>query len=332
MGRWIMRLTALIILALGGWWWLATTGLERGMTAFWDSQQADGLEVSLGDTKRAGFPLRIAATQRDVTITDPTAQKQINLPAYTLSSPIYWPGDATLSVPSAAPITVNAPQGVFTLTSGGMQAAIKLHPGTALELEAVQASGSQLSLDLVEGRVFSVDDLQAEATQTSDPLTYDIDLTATGLALGSVIRQGLQMPVSWPDAFEPVVADMTVTFDRHWNRSALTGARPQPRRIQIDQLTAVWSEIGIEAKGDLDVSAQGELDGKLSLKVQNWQRVFDMAVATTQIPPKWRSTVEQVLGAMADADGTLDLPITMSGGQMRVGFFPLGPSPRLILR
>lgn len=331
MGRWIIRLIGLIVIAVAGWWWLATASLEHSITTFWERQRAGGLEVRVGETSRAGFPTQIAATQQDVVITDPALQRQLNLPAYTLSSPIYWPGDATLSVP-AEPITVTTPQGKFTLTSEGLLAAIKLHPGAALELEALQASGSNISIDLVEGRIVSLDDLEAEIAQTSDPLTYDIDLTATGLALGSVIRQELQMPVSWADAFEPIVADMTVTFDRNWDRNALAGPRPQPRRIQIDQLTAVWSEIGIEATGDLDVNAEGEPKGTLRLKVQNWQRIFDMAVATTEIPPQWRGTVEQILGAMADADGTLDLPITMSGGKMRVGFFPLGASPRIILR
>ncbi|MEP3676593.1 DUF2125 domain-containing protein [Sulfitobacter sp.] len=331
MGRWIIRLVVLIALAITGWWWLATSGLERSIAAFWERQRADGLEIRIADTVRAGFPLQIAATQHDVLITDPRTQRELALPEYTLSSPIYWPGDATLSLP-ADPIAIITPQGSLTLTSDGMLAAIKLHPGASLELEALEASGSTLSLDTVEGRLISVDALQADVVQTGDPLTYDIDITATGVALGSVLRQGMNMPAEWADAFEPVVADITATFDRHWDRSALAGSRPQPRRIQIDQLTAIWSEIGVEASGDLEVNDQGEPRGELRVRVQNWQRIFDMAVATTNIPSKWQSTIEQVLGAMADADGTLDLPVTMSGGQMRVGFFPLGPSPRLILR
>lgn len=331
MGRWILRLGIVTVLAVGGWWWIATAGLERSMTAFWDKGRSDGLDVRVGETARTGFPLKIAATQSDVVVRDPDVQTQLELPAFTLSSPIYWPGDATLSVPND-PITFTTPQGVFTLTSSGMEAAVKLHPGTALELEAMSATGGDISLDIVEGRLLSVAAVQADILQRSAPNTYDIDLTASGFALGSVIRQGLNMPVAWADAFEPIVADMTIGFDRPWDRNAVAADRPQPRSLQIDQITAVWADIGIAASGALDVDARGVPTGELRLKVQNWRRIFDMAVASTDIPAGWQSTVEQVLGAMADADGTLDLPITMAGGQMRVGFFPLGPSPLLIIR
>jgi len=135
MTRWFLRLGIVAVLVLGGWWWIATAGLERSIGAFWDKGRTDGLDVQVGETARAGFPLKIAVTQSDVVLQDSDVQAQLTLPAFTLSSPIYWPGAATLIVPEE-PITFTTPQGFFTLTSSAMMAAAKLHPGTALELEA----------------------------------------------------------------------------------------------------------------------------------------------------------------------------------------------------
>jgi hypothetical protein len=125
---------------------------------------------------------------------------------------------------------------------------------------------------------------------------------------------------------------MTVTFDRPWDRRALRDTRPQPRQIQITEIAASYADTGVTISGNLDVDTAGIPAGNLRLRMRNWQGMFDMAVATTIIPPEWAPTVEQVLGSMSDTDGTLDLTVTLAAGQMRVGFLPLGPAPRLVIR
>lgn len=329
--RWLMKILVIVAVLWAGWWWIATSGLQKGLEAFWQSQRNDGLETTVQETARSGFPFKIGANLRGISISDPAAQTQLDLPQIKVTSPIYWPGHARVAL-SSDPITFTAPQGPLTLTSDGMQADMRLHPGAALELEALRGVGSGISLDAVEGRVISIEDVKADVTQGAAPETYAITFTATGFAPGSLLRQGMQIPDAWAQSFAPVIADMTVTFDRPWDRSALRDTRPQPRNIVINQVTAEWEQLGMGLSGQLNVDAAGVPTGAVRVQVRNWQRIFDMAIANTNVPQQWASTIEGVLGAMSDAEGTLDLPITLENGQMRVGFLPLGPAPRLILR
>lgn len=330
MGRWLMRLLVVLAVLLGGWWWIATTGLQKGLEAFWQNQRNSGLDVAVGDTTRSGFPLQIAATVAQVDITDPATQTRLQVPQINIASPIYWPGHASVRLPDA-PIVITTPQGALTLTSDGMQADMRLHAGPALQLEALAGSGTNIAVDAIEGRILGISAVQAQVQQGASAQIYHIRFDATGFAPGSLIRQALQMPNAWAQSFEPVVADMTVTFDRPWDRSALQANRPQPRAIQITQITTAWETLGFAISGALVIDANGIPDGDLRIQVRNWQRVFDMAVDATDVPPAWISTVEQVLQAMSDREGTLDLPLKMENGQMRVGFLPLGPTPRIVI-
>lgn len=329
--RMAVKIVTVLVLALAGWWWIATTGLLRSIEAVLDTQRRAGLEVSVASMTRSGFPLQIASRLEQVSLTDPAAQTNLRLPRISVASPVYWPGDATVRLP-ADPITATSPQGMFTLTSDGAQAAIELHPGPALQLEALSGTSSAIALDLEQDRVFSVQEVSAEVMQGLKAESYDIGLTLSGFALGDKIRTALQMP-SQPEArFGPIVADMTVTFDRPWDRSALAATRPQPRIVTIEQMTASWAAIGIRLGGELTVAAGGIPSGALRVQVQNWQQIFELAVSTGAIPAEWRSTTERVLGAMSDAQGALDLNVTVERGQMRLGFLPLGTVPPLIIR
>lgn len=331
MRRLATRILVLLVLLWGIWWWIAGTGMQRGITGWFDAQRANGTLATFENMSRGGAPFSIATTVNGVSLSDPEQGTSITLPPVTLSTPIHWPGDATLRLP-AQPVRIETPQGAATLTSGGAEAAVHLHPGTTLQLEALHGSSTNLSLDTADGQLLSITSVQADVQQGDLPTQYDIDLTATGLTLGAASKEGLALPASWPDTFEPIIADMTVTFDRTWDRAALHGQRPQPRLIQIDQIQALYADTGFTIGGDLTVDTNGVPSGKLRLLVRNWNRVFDMAVAASDIPPEWSPTVQRVLASIADADGTLDLDLVIERGQMRIGFLPLGPAPRLIIR
>ncbi|MEQ6201711.1 DUF2125 domain-containing protein [Sulfitobacter sp. HNIBRBA2951] len=331
MKRWLVKILLVCALLWGGWWWIATGAMQKGLDAFWQGQRDSGLDVTVAQAARSGFPLRIGTTLRDITLSDPAAQTALKIPHISIASPVYWPGDVAVTLP-AEPITFTAAQGPLTLMSDGMQADLNLHPGTALALEAMRGKARAVTLDAVEGRVLSVEEIATDVIQTTAPETYAISLVATGVAPGSLIRQGLQVPDAWADSFAPILADIVVTFDRPWDRSALRNSRPQPRVITINQLTAEWDQLGFEISGNLNVDNNGVPTGDVRVQVRNWQRIFNMITDSTDVPAQWTSTIESVLGAMSDAQGTLDLPVTLQNGQMRVGFFPLGPAPRIVIR
>lgn len=331
MRRLVVKIVVLLAFAWSGWWWFASNSLQRGATAWLEAQQTQGITAKVNDWTRGGYPLRISANAQGIVWADTATDTELKIPSLTLSSPVHWIGDPRIDMP-AGPVTITTPQGVGTLTTAGAQAEMLLHPGVTLQLEALSVSGTDVSFDLVEGRVFTMQSMQADIQQGTDPATYTIDLTAIEFAFGSILQEGLELPATWPTTFEPIIADMTITFDRPWDKSALDQNRPQPRAILIEKVEAIYADLGFAMAGELTVDNRGVPTGSINLKVRNWQQLFDIAVATTEIPPEWRGTVEQVLGSFADVDGTLDLDITLSQGQMRMGFLPLGPAPRLVIR
>jgi len=333
-----VQISALLALIWGGWWWFATTTLQSAVTGWLGNQRAAGLEADVAQMARGGFPLRIGATLRELRLTDPAAGTALRIPLITVETPVYWPGHATLRLPDA-PVTMLTPQGTLTLGLSGAEAALRLRPGPALQLRDTALSGSDITLDLEGAPVLRIASFAAQIRQDSAPETYRFDLTAVGLTLDALsVAPGRPVtsepvtsePVTFePVTFEPIMAQITVSFDRPWDRSALQAARPQPRSIAVAGITAGQGSTGFTLDGDLVVNADGIPSGTLRLRLRDWQRMFDMALSALPVPPDWTPTAARVLAAMAQPDGTLDLEITVDQGQMRIGFVPLGPAPRL---
>lgn len=126
-----------------------------------------------------------------------------------------------------------------------------------------------------------------------------------------------------------------VTFDKPWDRSALETARPQPRRVVLNLADARWGRLRILAAGEFEVDAQGQPDGTVTLKVDNWREMLEMARQSGALPPEAVGPAERALRLLSGIGGNpdaLDARITLSGGYMSFGLIPLGPAPRLILR
>lgn len=334
MGRFALKFLVVLAVVWVGWWYLATAGMQGSVTTWLDERRAAGWEAEVREVARAGFPLRIGTQINDLALDDPATLAALRIPQITLSTPIYWPGHATARLP-AEPITLTTARGVLTLTTGGAEAAMRLHPGTSLQLEALRGKASDITLDLVEGRVLSMAALTTTARQGENPGTYDIDFDATEFAPGSIIRESLGLPDAWPQAVETLVADMTVTFERPWDRTALEGYRPQPQAITVDRIEAVWADVRIAMAADLTVSQSGILSGSLNLQAQNWQRMLDLATTGGAISASSRPQIENVITLLSGLSGSsdsLDLDITIENGRMRMGFIPLGNAPVLILR
>jgi hypothetical protein len=331
MGRFGLKIVFLLALALFGWWWFATAGMQRGIQAWLDTNRTGGREASIEKMARGGFPLRIATTLQGLRLSDPPSGKAVDIPQVTLSTPIYWPGDATLQFP-AIPVTFTTPHGDAVLTSQGAEAAMHLLPGRSLQLTRLAGSTSLLTLESPVGRLLSIGAFETQIVQGATPEIYEFNLLASDLALGGTFQEALTaLPPDWPDSFEPIVAKITATFDRPWDRSALETTRPQPRAITVEQLEAVYGDLGVTLSANLAIDAAGIADGTLRVRLRNWQQIFDIAVAAMQVSPQWAPAVGNILTMLSDSEGTLDLDITVEQGQMRIAFFQLGTLPRLVI-
>ena len=131
---------------------------------------------------------------------------------------------------------------------------------------------------------------------------------------------------------EALRLDATLAFDAPWDRFAIEDARPQPTRIDLDDLSAQWGTATFRAVGEADVDAEGFPTGEVTLRAVEWRKILDMAVASGVLPENAVGPVERALELMSGPRDTLDATITFQGGLMWLGIVPIGPAPRIVIR
>lgn len=307
-------IAALVVVALAwtGWWYAGSGIATRALSVAIDAR-GEAAEIT-----REGFPLRLAAAARDVTLADGTS-----VPLIQLGAPVHRPQSvrATLS----SPIIVPTPQGPFTLAFDASHARTDVALGTGLTLEAAEGVTQSLRLDLAEARLLSARTVTATATR-QDSARYGFTLATDGLAPGGAVRQTLRLAPDFPDAFERLRAAGDVAFDRPLDRDALA-IPPRVVRIDLTDAQAVWGPLSLELTAALDVDPQGIATGQIHLSARNWREMLDLAERSGGLPAETRQQIEAVLGALTGGTDTLDVPITVQRGLMRVGFIPLGRLP-----
>jgi hypothetical protein len=333
MGRSVVKILFLGAALWAGWWAISTTGLQRGLTAWMEAPRSSGVQITTQQITRAGFPLRIETALQSIAIISADGQSSLNIPEAIVSAPVYWPGHAQVAVP-AGKVGIASQPSAITLSHEGGEAAVRLRPNTDLTLQSARIIIASPRLDLVEGRIAGSRAVQAFVVQRDTAAQYHFDFNAIDLTAGSVLRQAMRLPNAWPVMFEHFDAAGYMMLDRPLDRGARAGNRPQPIALKIDSARAVWGEIGLEFAADVTVAAGGILTGTATLRADNWRKMLDLAQNAGTLTEQTRAQIESaltLLSGMSDGGNSLDAQITITDGQMRLGFFPLGPAPRLVI-
>jgi hypothetical protein len=333
--RILIRLLILLAVVWSGWWWMAASVIDRGLDGWMAARRAEGWQAEAAPITTTGFPFELQTQIMDLSLADPETGLALRLDGTTVSAPAYWPGYVTLSVPST-PIELHIADSkhLFRLQDG--IARLHLHPRVSLELDSIQTHGGAWQWNTRPGNVLAGDSWAMQITQ-DDVIAeeYQFDLQIDNLRPGDPLRVQLAVPAAWPLSFENFAADLTVTFDRPWDRRAIKDIRPQPRRIILRDANATWGPVRLVADGDLTVDSMGTPDGTANLLVENWGELLDLAVAAGVLPASIRPQAQTMLGALANLGGDptrLDLSLRFVGGEMFLGSIRLGPAPRIVLR
>lgn len=318
-----------------GWWVWAAQTVQSSFEGWFAERRAEGWQADLTGIDMSGYPTRLDAQILRPALADPQTGVAVSASHLSLSAPAWWPGHVTVVFPQDA-ITLASPERRATLLMDQATAGMRLHPGTALELETLVFSTGPWSLSAPLGEVLAAADMQASVLQDPGEKTrYAVMLEAAGLRPGPVPRTALRVPDSWPLTFERFALNMQVGFDRVWDRRAIETARPQPRQIRISLAEAAWGTLSLRAAADLSVDAQGVPSGTLSLQARNWQELLVLAEAVGLLPSAVLPQAQSILAALAQASDdprAIDVDLTVRDGLILLGFVPLGTAPRLLLR
>ena len=331
--RKITWIIALALLAWCGWWWVASTGLRSGIATWIDARTAEGWQAEVGHIAGGGFPTAVQAGLVDLALADPQAGLAVRTDRLDISAPAWWPGDVTVALDDD-PITIASPLGRSTLTMENGVVALELHPGTALELESLGWTSGPWQVSDAAGAQALAQNLTLTMTQTQGA-AYAFRARADGFAPGEPTRARLRLPDNFPRAFDSLQLRADVTFDTAWDQRALDTARPQPRSIDLHLVEARWGELRLKMAADLVVDAQGVPEGEMTIQAENWRSMLDLAESAGVLPNGLRRQAENILQALAGASGSdasLDVDLGLRNGAIYLGFIPIGPAPRLVLR
>jgi hypothetical protein len=169
----------------------------------------------------------------------------------------------------------------------------------------------------------------------TNPQSYSFIAQATDLRPGSIPRDALRLPDDWPLTFETFTLDGEVRFDKPWDISAIETSRPQPRAIELKLAEAKWSDLRLFFAATLDIDEHGIPTGTINIQAENWETMLDLAERSGVLPSALREQAASGLGTLARFSGdpaALDVQMNLKGGFMFVGFIPIGPAPKLVLR
>ena len=339
-GRAMLRfLTTVIVMAAVGWagyWFIGQTGVQTGFTKWFDQRRAEGWVADFSDLNVQGFPNRFDTVITGLTLADPETGLAWDAPQFQINALSYRPNHVIAVWPDTQ--RLSTPLEKYSVESKDMRASVMLEGSTALTVQRTTLTAEQLVIQPeAEGGATSVQALRLAADHV--PLknleTYRLGLAADGLAPALSWRESVDPTGRLPETFDALSVDMTVEFDKPWDRTAIEDARPQPRQIEIRLAEARWGQLELQMAGEMSVDSTGQPTGEIMIKARNWRDILELAVNAGAMPKGMADTVGDGLGLIAQMAGnpkTLDIPLGLSNGRVFLGPVPIGPAPILRLR
>jgi hypothetical protein len=332
--RRLLVILAVLAALFTAYWFTVARGAESGIRAWFAARAAEGWVAEVAAVRTSGFPARFETVLTDLTLADPRTGVAWTAPRFVLEAAAFRPNRITARWPDRQ--TVASPWERIEVTSDRFDASIAFVPGTRLEVRAVEANLSDVTLTSTLGweTQFRVGALSA-ASPAAGSGAYEVRFEASDIVLPEALRGTLDPARLLPDVVEGMVVTADVTFDAPWDRFAVEVARPQVTALDLSDLTAQWGGIQMRAAGEVTVDAEGVPDGRITVKVTNWRDLLQVAGNAGLIPPPLMPTVERAFEVLAGLSGprdTLDVPLTFANGVVSFGPLPLGPAPRIVIR
>lgn len=333
MFRVILALSTVFAVLYAGYWTVGWVTLPKAAEAWADQRRSEGWQVDWADLTVTGFPSRFDTTMNDIQIADPETGWAWSAPFFQLLALSYkphhliavWPDQHQLATPTAT----------WDIAQHNAKASLVFSNGADLRIARATLVADNLTIRDA-GPGFGTQSLRfAIKPHLDQDLTYDIGLSLADLRPAPQLKSQLDPAGLLPEALSALSLDATLGFDAPWDRFALESRRPQPTSLKINTAQANWGGLDLRIAADLTIDSFGQASGPLTLKATNWREIVTLIHNANLLPASALPLVESALTALAEASGppnTLDLPLTVRQGRIRLGLIPLGTLPALTLR
>lgn len=326
----------LVLAALWCLWWFGASALLRMGTDHWlEARRGDGWQAEVAGVEGGGFPTLLVARLIEPRLADPSTGVAVATTQLEIEADAWRPMRARVRLPNA-PIYLAAPDRRATLEMEDGVMRMDLRGLSDMRIDTLSWTSGPWRVDRPRGQMLGAHSLVlSKVAEPETEATYRYAVDMAGVQPGELLRRQWRIPSDWPVEFETFSVDMSVTFDRAWDRRALEDRRPQPRQITLRLAEAAWGDMRLRFAADLDVDAAGVPEGSLRVQAENWNEILWLAEQADVLPGGMAQQLEGLIGRFAEASGnpeTLDVTFKMSGGRMFIGILPVGPAPRIGLR
>lgn len=313
----------------GGFWFMASSAVQRGIEGWFADQAASGLVAERTGLRVAGFPNRVDVTVTGLHLANPVTGEGWRAPEVQVYAMSWKPWHLIAALPGGQ--VLDLPGQSVTLDGTAMMASLELHPGTALGLYRLRADGQGVRLSSTGGWTLAATKVIA-ATEEDPSLanTHRIGLTVEEIAPDPGFVRALAdpgLPAIIPRLHLDAYATLTAPIDRFAGQS-----HPRLSGLDLKDLSLIWGPLTVKAAGKLVPDASGRAEGEIALTITDWRRAMKVIVAMGGLTQDQADVLSRGLETLANAGpdpDVLNLPLRAAGGRMTLGPLPLGPAPQL---
>lgn len=325
--RWLLWTVLIVAAVWSGLWFAGAHTVERTVTEGL-AEAAPALTVEAHSL--AGFPNRFDLTLTGLRLSDAGAGLSWQAPFVQILALSYRPWHTILALPPEQ--RLDWPGGGLTVLAGKLQASLVLRPVAALPLDRLTVVGEGLEFRPDTGPALRLATLHfATRPDATAANAHEIGLAAAAIAPDADALARLPPDTRLPPVAERLAFDLIARFSAPLDRFAAQ-SRPVVTALEVRSLSLVWGDIVLAGEGTLTPDADGRAEGRIALRLDQWRKAIDAAVALGALRPEIAPTWAEFARRMAEAGGTpdrLELPLIFTNGRMSLGPIPLGPAPRL---
>lgn len=326
--RWLLWAVLIVAAGWSGLWFAGAHMLDRAVA---DALAQSVPEVSASDYAVRGFPNRFDVTLTEPRLADPVSGFGWSAPFVQVFALSYRPWHTILALPPEQRLVW--PNGGLILRAEMLQASLVLRPTQALPLDRLTVVGKGLDLrpDLGVGASVGAVHFATRLDQTRVN-THEIGLQVSGIAPDATALALLPAGTDLPPAADTLRLDAFASFSDPLDRFAAQ-TLPDLTRLDLKELSFRWGDILLEGEGALVPDSNGFAEGRITLRLDQWRKAIDAAVAVGALRPEIAPTWAEFARRLAEASGNpdrLDLPLIFGRGRMSLGPIPLGLAPRLV--
>lgn len=331
--RKVLWLPIVAALLWSGYWAVGFMGLTRGFDHWLELRRGEGWQAEAARIETTGFPAKFVTRVEGLDLVDPETGLGWQVPEFHFEAAAHAPTYVEATWPETQ--TIITPFETIAVAAEEMQAGLGLVPGPWLALDTSDVILQGVALQSSEGWSAALDAGTVTTRRLEDPLAHDIGFTATNLRPSAQVLEFLDPRGTLPREILTLELDMRAAFDVPWDRRAIEERRPQPTHLEIRKMTAQWGQMRLEVAGEVRVDPDGVPDGKITIRAVNWRDMLELAETGGLVPRDVLPLLTRGLELAAGLSGnprTIDAPLSLGGGTVSIGPFPIGPSPILRLR